>query len=159
MASKSTSRRESPTQAAINLQNEFIARGWLTSAEVGMANGSRIAANSAMWASEHRKAGTLLGAWSPRERTYRHPDFQFDLAGRLKLAVKDLLAALATHADLTPEADKTGWHRVFWMYGTMRDLADKDGNPRSAAAVFATDPEVVIAFARKSVVVEVNDVW
>lgn len=66
---------------------------------------------------------------------------------------------LAAHADLTPEADKTGWHRVFWMYGTTRDLADKDGSPRSAAAVFATDPEAVIAFARKSAVMDVNNAW
>jgi len=48
---------------------------------------------------------------------------------------------------------------VFWMYGTARDLAGKDGTPRSAAEVFATDPEAVIAFARKDAVVDVNDVW
>jgi hypothetical protein len=39
------------------------------------------------------------------------------------------------------------------------DLADKDRNPRSAEVVFAIDPEAVIAFARKSAVVDVNDVW
>ena len=159
MAPPSTNRHGSPSRAAIHLQQEFIARGWPTSAEVGMANGSGTAANPAHWASDRRDAGALLGAWSPQERTYRHPDFQFDKEGRLKSAVKDLLAALATHADFTAQADKTGWHRVFWLYGTMRDLADKDGTPRSAAEVFATDPQAVIAFARRSAAVDVNDVW
>lgn len=79
MARKSACRRESPTQATINLQNEFIACRWPTSAEACMANGSSTAVNSAMWTSEHRKAGTLLGAWSPQERAYGYPDFPFDL--------------------------------------------------------------------------------
>lgn len=152
-------RHESASRAAIHLQHEFIARGWPTSVEVGLANGGGSTTTPAQWASDRRNAGALLGAWSPRERTYRHPDFQFDKEGHLKPAVKDLLAALATHADLTEEADKTGWHRVFWMYGTVRDVADVDGNPRSAAEVFATDPSTVIASARKDAVVDVNDVW
>jgi len=159
MAHTSAMRYKSPLRAAIDLQNEFIARGWPTSAEVGMANGSGSTTNPAQWASDRREAGALLGAWSPQERTYRHPDFQFDKEGRLKPAVKDLLAALATHADLTAEADKTGWRRVFWMYGTVRDLAGKDGTPRSAAEVFATDPAAVIAFTLKDAVVDINDIW
>ena len=158
MGPHSANSHESPSRAAINLQNEFIARGWPTSGEVGLANGGPTT-NPAQWALDRREAGALLGAWSPRERTYRHPDFQFDKEGRLRPAVKDLLAALATHAYLTAEADKTGWHRVFWMYGTARDLADKDGNSRSAADVFATDPEIVITFARKDAAVNVSDVW
>jgi len=41
----------------------------------------------------------------------------------------------------------------------VRDLDDKDGTPHSAAEVFATDPEAVIALARKVAVVDVNDIW
>lgn len=159
MVPSTTTRHESPQQAAIRLQQEFIARGWPTSVEVGKANGSGSSTNPAQWANDRRDAGELLGAWSPQERTYRHPDFQFDRHGRLKPAVKELLAALAEHADLTAEADKTGWHRVFWMYGTVRGLADKDGSPRSAAELFAQHPKMVIAFARKDAVVDINEIW
>jgi len=45
------------------------------------------------------------------------------------------------------------------MYGTVRDLAGKDGTPRSAAEVFATDPAAVIAFTLKDAVVDINDIW
>lgn len=146
-------------RAAMSLRDEFIARGWPTSAEVGRANGSASATNPAQWASSRRDAGALLGAWSAKERTFRHPDFQFDPEGHLKPAVKELLAALATHADLTAKADKTGWRRVFWLYGAVSAFGDTRGNPRSAAEEFASDPEAVIAFARKEAAVNVNDVW
>ena len=159
MSRNETARRLSSVRAAIELRNAFIARGWPTSAQVGMANGSGSTTNPAQWASDRRDAGALLGAWSPQERTYRHPDFQFDKDGRLKPAVKELLAALATHVDLTARADKTGWRRVFWMYGTVRDLADQDGALRSPAEVFAADPTAVIEFAYKDAAVDVNDVW
>lgn len=151
--------RLSPIRAAMRLRGEFIARGWPTSAEVGRANGSESATNPAQWASDRREAGALLGAWSSRDRTYVHPDFQFDSAGILSPRVKDLLAALATHPDLTPEADKTGWRRVFWLYGETMDLADEAGRPRSAASVFASEPDTVIAFAYSDATVDALRDW
>ncbi|TAN03204.1 MAG: hypothetical protein EPN36_14495 [Rhodanobacteraceae bacterium] len=151
--------RESSVRAAMALRVEFIDRGWPTSADVGAANGSGSTTNPAQWASDRRAAGALLGAWSSRDHTYVHPDFQFDPEGRLDPRVKDLLAALATHPDFTAEADKTGWRRVFWLYGQARDLADRDGKPRAPAEVFKSDPETVIAFARKDATVDANDVW
>ena len=160
MATVSARHHESPSRAALRLQREYLARGWPTSSEVGRANVSASTTNPAQWARNRRDAGALLGAWSPWERTFRHPDFQFDEAGRLKSEVKALLAALAAHAELTAEADKTGWRRVFWLYGTTPPgQADDGGEPRSAAEMFATDPEAVIAFARKDAVVDVNDIW
>lgn len=114
MARKSANRREPPTQAAINLQNEFIARGWPTSAEVGMANGSRTAVNSAMWASDTARPapcwarGRLRNALTAPRLPVR-PGWPPEIR-------RQGAAGRTGHApDLTPEADKTGWHRVFWM--------------------------------------------
>jgi hypothetical protein len=61
-------------QAAINLQSEFIARGWPTSAEVGMAaKGSRTAVNPVMWSRDHRKTDTLIGCMvAPRIHLGHH---------------------------------------------------------------------------------------
>ncbi|ODU93058.1 MAG: hypothetical protein BGP23_14165 [Lysobacterales bacterium 66-474] len=155
----STDLLESATQAAVRLRDEFIARGWPTSADVGRANGVSPNDNPAKWANDRREAGELMGAWSPKERTYRHPDFQFDRHGHLKPGIKELLAALAEHADFAANVDKSGWRRVFWMYGATYELAAPDGTPRSAAELFATHPDDVIAYARKSAVPDIGDAW
>ncbi|RDD79726.1 hypothetical protein DVJ77_20845 [Dyella tabacisoli] len=149
-----SSKIPSPTQAAAALRDELLARDWPTSDAVGHANGA-----NGQWAKDKRAAGELLGVWSANERTYRHPSFQFDASGILRPPVRDLLIALATHADFTPEADTGGWRRAFWLHGATLALAGSDGAPRVAADVFIVDPEAVICAARKDVDADPQERW
>ena len=144
--------------AAVAAQNELLARGWPTSAEVSHANGSQFD-NPAQWAKNKRHAGELLGVWSPAENTWRYPDFQFLPDGRLNPRVKELLSALALHPDFKADKDIGGWHRAFWLHGATWALAGPDGQPRVAAEVFLEDPDTVIAHAIKDACIGSNDLW
>ncbi|MBL0040049.1 MAG: hypothetical protein IPP28_03150 [Xanthomonadales bacterium] len=85
-----------------------------------------------------RAAGRLLGVWSKSQRTYLHPDFQFDGEGRLRPQVAILLATLPS------EGDAGGWRRAFWLYSVREAL---DG--RCPADVFPDDPSRVLALASR----------
>jgi len=91
--------------AAVAVQNELLALGWPTSAEVGRANGSQLDGPT-QWAKDKRDTGELLGVWSPAENAGRHPDFQFLPNGHLNPRVKELLNALALHPDLKSDGDR-----------------------------------------------------
>jgi len=147
-----------PAQAAIELRDELLARGWPTSAEVGAANGSR-SVNKGQWAKTKRDEGELLGVWSASERTYRHPVFQFHADGSLRPRLKELLDALATHADFSAEADAGGWRRAFWLHGASYALAGADGQPRVPAEVFVTEPDRVIRAACKDAEAGPHESW
>ena len=152
-AKVNTQRAKSSVEAANALRDELLARDWPTSLDVGQANG-HLDSDAGQWAKDKRDAGELLGVWSASERTYRHPEFQFDAAGHLNPRVKDLLAALANVPELRPGSDEGGWHRAFWLHGTALSLAGADGQPAVPAHLFRIDPECVIAFVRKSVDVD-----
>jgi len=112
---KKTKSSLTPAQEAVAAQNELLARGWPTSAEVGCANSSQLD-DPAQWAKNKRDGGRLLGVWSPAENTWRHPDFQFLSNGYLNPRVEELLNALALHPDFKAGKDRGGWHRAFWLY-------------------------------------------
>jgi len=149
--------RDDPGTAAAQLRDEMLQRGWPTSAQVGLAHGSK-AGNAAQWAADKRAAGELLGVWSANERTYRHPEFQF-VHGQLHPKVRELLAALALQPSLSAKHDPGGWRRAFWLHGTTPDLADPFGQPRTPAGCFMEDPDAVIALARKEAEVDLNAQW
>lgn len=120
--------------------------GWPTSKTVAAQARSR-SRNSGQWAKDKRTAGQLLGVWSAQERTYRHPDFQFELDGSLRGEVKELLSAMAKNPAWRPEADANGWRRAYWLYQPLRSLSeaaikfaseqantDADNNPLSGSA-------------------------
>lgn len=146
-----------PAAAAAALREELLALDWPTSEAVGRHNHSG-AGNPAQWAAAKRASGELLGVWSPRDRTYRHPSFQFH-DGLLSKRVKELLTVLNALPGFNSVDDASGWRRAFWLYGERSALADKAGRPRSAAAVFPDDPERVIALARTDAEVDPNDHW
>ena len=143
--------------AAVVAQDELLARGWPTSAEMDRANSSQLD-NPAEWAKNKRDTGELLGVWFPAENTWRYPDFQFLPDGRLNPRVKELLNALELHPDFKADKDRGGWHRAFWLHGATRGLAGPDGHPRIAAEVFLEDPDAVIAFAIKEAHTDPNGV-
>lgn len=138
----------SPEEAVAALRDELLALGWPTSAEVGRANDGHTA-DPARWAKTKRDAGELLGVWSPSDRTYRHPSFQFYADGTLRPRIQELLVALAESPDFAPDNDPTGWRRAFWLCGLSYGLAGPDGEPRAAAEVFLEDPESVLQLAHK----------
>ena len=146
-----------PAAAGAVLREELLALDWPTSETVGRYNHSG-ANNPAQWAAAKRASGELLGVWSPRGRTYRHPGFQFP-QGLLSKRVKALLTALNALPGFNDVDDAGGWRRAFWLYGAKAALAGKDGRPRTAAEVFPIDPERVIALARAEAEVDPNDHW
>lgn len=149
-----------PVAAAAAFREELLDRGWPTSDQVGQHNHAS-ARNKAQWAADKRTAGELLGVWSPRDRSYRHPDFQFE-GGLLNPKVKPLLVELAKVPGLSPKDDPTGWRRTFWLYGGRTALAKHpEGSPRTPAEVFPHDPDAVIELARVDATAKAdpNDSW
>lgn len=147
-----------PAQASAALRDELLGLGWPTSAEVGESHGSK-AGNKGQWAKDRRDRGELFGVWSANERTFRHPSFQFDETGAIRPYVKELISALSANPDFTPEADKGGWRRAFWLHGSTLALAGPDGAARAPADVFVTEPTAVIEAARAMAEADTNDAW
>lgn len=147
-----------PALASAALRDELLGLGWPTSAEVGERHGSK-AGNKGQWAKDRRDRGELFGVWSANERTFRHPDFQFDETGAIRPLVKDLIAALSVNPQFTPEADKGGWRRAFWLHGATLALAGANGAARAPADVFVTEPGAVIHAARATAEADTHDAW
>lgn len=157
-APQTTNASANPAAAAAALREELLNLDWPTSEAVGRHNHSS-ASNPAQWAADKRASGELLGVWSPRDRTYRHPSFQFH-DGLLSKRVKALLTALSALPGFNDIDDAAGWRRAFWLYGAKDALASKDGRQRrTPAEVFPADPERVIALARAETEVDPNDHW
>jgi hypothetical protein len=76
-----------------------------------------------------------------------------------------LLAALAAVPGMSDADDQGGWRRAFWLYGANPLLSERalgtgeSDLARSAADVFRTDPEVVIALADKEAARNPNVDW
>ncbi len=158
-------------QALLRLRESLLARDWPDSAAVGRRLGSSDASALAR-VSRERAAGTLFGVWTGRDRGgYRHPDFQFLPSGSVHPRLPELLDALARQPDLTPQRDRSGWERAYWLYQprgrlSVQALALRAASPaqlradparfaaidsaaRTPAEVFATDPQAVIDLARE----------
>ncbi len=100
----------------------LLAKQWPTSIAVGQRAGSQ-SSNPSQWTKARRDSKQLLGVWDLSAKTFRHPDFQFESDGRIKLKVKELLAALAEHPRMTAETDPDGWRRAYWLYQPFRSLS------------------------------------
>ncbi len=131
-------RSAEPRPAAVAWREHLLALNWPTSADVGDRLGSGSVSNAGQYASQLRKRGKLLGVWSAKDGTYRHPDFQFDASGQLRPRLAELLSLI------DDKDDAGGWRRAFWLYGTSDALDDK-----SPADMFIEDPERVIALAKQ----------
>lgn len=124
-------------QAAIDFRNELLAKGWPDGKRVAEMAGTTVRKNPAQYATRLRASGALLGVWDAPERTFRHPDFQFDAHGQLRSEVAELLALLPGAND-----DRGGWRRAFWLYSPHAQLGNE-----TPAAVFPRDARRVIEVA------------
>lgn len=124
-------------EAAIEFRNELLAKNWPDGKRVAKMAGSRSGSNPHQYAARLRSGGGLLGVWVATERTYRHPDFQFDSHGGVRPEVSDLLKVLPSD-----EEDRGGWRRAFWLYSPHAKL---DGE--TPAEVFVRDPKRVVEVA------------
>jgi hypothetical protein len=128
-----------PHQAAIDFRNELLAKGWPDGKRVAEMAGTSVGKNPSQYAARLRSNGSLLGVWDAPERTFRHPDFQFDKHGQLRPEVGELLKLLPG-----ADADRGGWRRAFWLYSPHARL---DGE--SPAETFARDAQRVIDVAKR----------
>lgn len=130
--------RDEAHQEAIGLRNELLARNWPDGKRVAEIVGAASRSNPHQYAARLRANAALLGVWVAAERTYRHPDFQFDDNGVLHAALADLLKALPRN-----EEDRNGWRRAFWLYSPHALLSGE-----APADVFGRDPQRVVEVAR-----------
>ncbi|CAB3693597.1 hypothetical protein LMG24238_03244 [Paraburkholderia sediminicola] len=126
-------------QAAIDFRNKLLAKNWPDGKRVAEIAGSGSASNPHQYATRLRSNGALLGVWVAAERTYRHPDFQFDAHGTIRPDVASLLKVLPSNGE-----DPNGWRRAFWLYSPHAML---DGE--TPAAVFARAPQQVVEVAKR----------
>jgi hypothetical protein len=139
---------EDPHQAAIAFRNELLARNWPDGKSVAALLGMAVdVANPNQYAYRLRRNGTLFGVWSPSERSYRYPDFQFE-HGMLRPEVEDLLAVLPV------KEDKGGWRIAFWLFSPHALLDGKE-----PASVFIDDPQKVIGIAKQEFSGEQDAGW
>ncbi len=161
----------SPTEAAIARRDALLARAheehWPDSAAAGRLLGSANDVGGKQKASDERIAQRLLGVWSVPDHTFYYPPLQFTDDGKVKAEFIALLQALAENPALTHEQDANGWNRLSWLTRRRVELSDRslaedaapEGVPESEAAldesartpeaVFAFNPEAVIALARE----------
>lgn len=126
-------------QEVIALRNELLARNWPDGKRVAEIVGAASRSNPHQYAARLRANAALLGVWVAAERTYRHPDFQFDDNGVLHPALADLLEALPRN-----EEDRGGWRRAFWLYSPHALLSGE-----APADAFERDPQRVVQVARE----------
>ncbi|MFP3606071.1 hypothetical protein [Paraburkholderia sp. SIMBA_053] len=131
--------RDEAHQEAIALRNELLAKNWPDGKRVAEIVGAASRSNPHQYAARLRANAALLGVWVAAERTYRHPDFQFDDNGVLHPALADLLKALPRN-----EEDRNGWRRAFWLYSPHPLLLGE-----APAEVFGHDPQRVVEVARE----------
>lgn len=128
-----------PHQAAIDFRNELLAIGWPDGKRVAEMARASVGKNPAQYAARLRSNGSLLGVWDAPERTFRHPDFQFDMHGRLRPEVAELFKVLPG-----ADEDRGGWRRAFWIYSPYPRLDEE-----APAETFARDAERVIEVAKR----------
>lgn len=143
-ASKSGAHEE-----AIAFRNRLIAKGWPDGRRVAEMVGTGSTSNPHQYAARQRSRGALFGVWVATERSFRHPDFQFDDHGSIRPAVADLLTVLPSN-----DEDNHGWRRAFWLYSPHALLSGA-----TPADVFVSDPERVIAVANEEFSGDPNVRW
>ncbi|WP_225032061.1 hypothetical protein [Paraburkholderia sp. XV] len=136
-------------QEAIAFRNELLSMNWPDGKRVAEMAGTGSRSNPHQYAARQRSNGALLGVWVAAERTYRHPDFQFDAHGAIRPAVADLLKVLP--AD---EEDRNGWRRAFWLYSPHALLSGE-----TPADVFVRDPQRVLNAAKEEFRGDSNAHW
>jgi len=136
-------------QEAIAFRNELLSRNWPDGKRVAEMAGAGSRSNPHQYAARQRSNGALLGVWVAAERTYRHPEFQFDAHGAIRPAVADLLKVLPDN-----DEDRNGWRRAFWLYSPHALLSGE-----TPAEVFALDPQRVVEAAREEFCGDPNAHW
>lgn len=136
-------------EEAIAFRNELIAKDWPDGKRVAEMAGTGSTTNPHQYAARQRANGALFGVWVAAERSFRHPDFQFDDHGSIRPAVADLLKVLPNN-----DEDKNGWRRAFWLYSRHALLSGE-----TPADVFIGDPERVIAAAKEEFSGDPNERW
>lgn len=139
---------------------------WPDSANIGQILGAATAAEGKQQAAAMRAEGKLLGLWSPAEKTFYYPSFQFTADGHIHSKLAALLTALASIPTYAPRDDPTGWGRFDWLtqprcslsgrgvaeaaapggIALHEELLSRAG--RAPSELFALDPDAVIALAR-----------
>jgi len=135
-------------QTAIDFRNRLLKKKWPDGKRVAQMAGTQIGTNPNQYAARLRSQGLLLGVWVAHDRSYVHPDFQFDRSGRARPEVAELLKILPGMDD------RGGWQRAFWLYSPHALLEGK-----TPAEVFATQAERVIEVARREFTGEPNASW
>jgi hypothetical protein len=135
-------------QAAIDFRNQLLAKKWPDGKRVAELAGAQIGTNPNQYAARLRSQGWLFGVWSTQDRSYIHPDFQFDRLGMVRPEIADLLTILPD------KDDRGGWQRAFWLYSPHALLEGK-----TPADVFVAQPERVIEVARREFAGKQNAAW
>lgn len=139
---------EASHEAAIAFRNRLLAKGWRDAKGVAELVGAHIGSNPNQYAARLRARGGLFGVWSAKDRSFLHPDFQFDQRGNIRPEVAELLKALPN------EHDRGGWQRAFWLYSPHALLAAK-----SPAEMFVSEPARVIEVAKREFNGDVDAGW
>ena len=123
----------------------FLELDWPDAVRVSALLGVPIEALTTM-----RHAGVLLGAWSQPAGKFVYPSFQL-LNGTLAPMLSDLLAVLATDPEFSPDRDRGGWRRVFYLYGSSAYAYDpaSDTAGLSTVEAFLIDPRETIKTLRR----------
>lgn len=141
--------RGDPQQEAIAFRNELLSMNWPDGKRVAEMAGTVSRSNPHQYAARQRSNGALLGVWVAAERTYRHPEFQFDAHGAIRPAVTDLLKVLPRDVE-----DRNGWRRAFWLYSPHAFLSGE-----TPADVFVRNPQRVVDVAREEFCGDANAHW
>jgi hypothetical protein len=87
---------------------------WPSSAREGPLLDGYGAVTETQQADRMRAEGKLLGLWSPTDKAFYYPPFQFTADGCVHPRLAELLAALADIPIYAPVDDPTGWGRFDW---------------------------------------------
>lgn len=124
------SRAIPPEQQAAVSRARILAKArtdhWPRSEDVGRAYASPSEAAARQRATRMRAAGELFGIWTPNDRAFYHPPFQFIPDGRVNPALHDLLTALAEIPTYAAAEDESGWGRIDWLLQPRWDLSERN---------------------------------
>lgn len=132
---------------------------WMTSDEVSRRLGSRAETNMGQYATSLRQRGKLLGVWSPDERGYRFPPWQFRTAAGGVMApiveMAGILKLLREHGGVIDGGRHTsGWNEVEWF---MTPHVDLDGATPIERLV--DHPDAVLQAAQAEFLEDADAAW
>lgn len=126
---KSSRAEAAAAQRRALLDNKDPATRWLRAEEVSWLLGSHADRKIGSYATSLRQRGELLGVWSPNERRYRFPPWQFRTAASGVTSpipeMVEILKLLREHGGVADGGRHTsGWNEIEWF---MTPHVDLDG--------------------------------